>query len=175
MNRLLGMALAGLCAAVAVPPVHAANLAKLDIAAFCRVHPTDDDPGQTHFAPRYDAGTLPDQVRETGATNWRCMGGHAWLCLDSADGAACSPKDPSRTPSRAIHDTCADQPGLDYVDRAAMGASASAWRCDGRTPLIIHTVPLDARGFMVGPWQRYVVRDGAVIAPRLDDFQTDPR
>ncbi len=166
-----GGVLVGVNAASAQPPDGQAT----DIVAYCRMHPDVDDPNTMVFGAGHSQGKLPKQVQATDATNWRCMDGKVLLCLNSADGGACSKKDPSRTPTALIREVCADSPGSAFVETATSGYSSSTWRCDGPRPVIIHTVPLDKRGYMRGPWVRYVVRNGVVIAPHDDDFGADPR
>lgn len=171
MGRILVM-LAALCAA---SPAWAAG----DVAAFCRFHPDLDHPAEAYFGRDYREGALPGQVEATGASDWRCMDGAVLLCSNSADGTTCARPDPSRVPSRVMRDVCRDGPGQDFIPTYAAGQSSSVWRCHGREPVIIHTVRLDRRGYMVGAWVRLVVRNGVTIAPRGaprgDALGEDPR
>jgi hypothetical protein len=146
-----------------------------DIIGFCRQHRDLDQPGRTYFGSAYRRGMLPEQVEATGATDWRCMGGKVFLCLNSADGGACTKKDPSRTPRAIIREVCREEPGTEYVPTYAASYSSSTWRCEGTAPKILKTFPLDRRGFLQATWVEYVVRDGAVVSPTEDDFGADPR
>lgn len=145
--------------------------AEPDIVSFCRAHPTLDYPNTVYSGK---AHAVPEQVTATGATNWRCMDGQVLMCLNSADGGACSPKDPGTKPNPVIRQICLAQPGLDFIPTYASGYSASTWRCNAHVPAIIHSVPLDKRGFMQGAWTHYVIKDGVVQEPH-DDFGGDPR
>jgi hypothetical protein len=141
-----------------------------DVAGFCRGQGTMDYPEKTFFGTNYRDGMLPKPVQDTSATNWRCMDGEVFVCMNSASGDWCSRKDPSRKPSADIADFCADSPGSDYVTGALESYSASIWRCNGRKPGIVETWALDNRGFMRKMWLRMVIRNGVVVTPHPDDF-----
>ena len=135
---------------LALPVAHAAAASE-SLATFCQAHPNLDFPDRTFRGPTHDRG-VPKDVAAVEATNWRCMDGNVYVCAGGASGSACAKMDPSRTPSKAIRETCEDNPGQSFVATAVIGNSSSTWRCQGRTAAIIKTVPLDARGFMKGTW-----------------------
>ena len=112
-----------------LPP--AAEAASHDIVVFCRAQKDLDQPGPAYFGKAYRRGMLPDQVEEAGATDWRRMDGKVFLCLNSADGSACTRKDGSRMPRPLLHEICRNDPGLDYVPTDAAGYSSSTWRARG--------------------------------------------
>lgn len=147
------------------PPTH-------DVAAFCRMHPTVDHPEKTFFGAHYKANLLPKPVEDTGATNWRCMDGDVFVCMDSASGDWCSKKDPSRKPDSDIDAFCADHPGLDFVSTYAEAYSASTWKCNGARPVIDQTWDLDKQAYMRKMWLRLVIEHGVAVAPHADDFGT---
>jgi hypothetical protein len=120
--------------------------------AFCRVHPTMDYPGRAFHGPNRSTGPLPAEVQAAQATDWRCMDRGVLVCGSGASGSACARMDASRKPQKLIREFCEDNPGSDFVARYAIGNSASTWRCRGGTPEIIHTEPLDKRGFMRETW-----------------------
>jgi hypothetical protein len=143
-----------------------------DVAGFCRMHPTMDHPAKAFFGASYTDEVIPDLVAATEATDWRCMGGGVFVCMNSADGDWCSKKNPSRTPSAGIEEFCADNPGSPYVVEALQSYSASAWRCDGRKAVIDQTWALDERGYMRKMWLPLVIRNGIAVSPHPDDFGT---
>lgn len=146
-----------------------------DIAAFCHFHPDLDQPGPVFFGGAYQPGQVPNQVEALDASDWRCMDGAALLCSNSADGSTCGRLNPSRVPDHIMREICRDDPYLDSLPIYAAGRSTSVWRCRGGEPTILHTVRLDRRGYMVGAWVRYVVRNGIVLSPRRDALGEDPR
>jgi hypothetical protein len=109
-------------------------------------------------------------VGDTGATDWRCMDGEVFVCVNSASGDWCSKKDPSRKPSANIEEFCADNPGSDYVTDVIETYLVSHWRCNGRKPVIDETWALDKRGFMQKMWPRLMIRNGVAAEPHSDDF-----
>jgi hypothetical protein len=137
----LGMSL-GMALGLAAPRARAAPVRH--VAAFCRAHPTLDHPGRGE--------PLPQAVADVEATDWRCMDGRAWVCAGGAAGNACDRMDPSRRPSMDVREFCEDNPDADFVAMAYIANSASTWRCEGTTPRIIRTAPLDRRGFMKETW-----------------------
>jgi hypothetical protein len=170
---LAGLFALTFCVAIAkgkaeTPPAAAPH----DVVAFCQMHATLDDPEKMFFSPNYKDGMLPKPVEDTEATKWRCMDGEVFVCMDSASGDWCSKKDPSRTPSAAFKDFCADNPGSDYITGALESYSASQWRCNGREPVIDQTWALDKRGFMQKMWLRLVIKNGVAVVPHPDDFGT---
>lgn len=121
------------------------------IAAFCNEHPNLDFPDKTYN--RSERGNLaPAEVAAVGATRWRCMDGKVYVCNGGASGSACWKMDPSRTPTDLVKETCEDNPGQSFVAIAVIANSSSTWRCDGPTPQIVATIPLDANAFMKGTW-----------------------
>ncbi len=142
------------------------------IVAFCNEHPNLDFPDKTYN--RSDHGNpAPAEVAAVGATRWRCMDGRVYVCNGGASGSACWKMDPSRTPSAPVKETCEDNPGQSFVAIAVIGNSSSTWRCNGPTPQIIATIPLDANAFMKGTW---VLLFDAHGKPNTDlKFGADPR
>jgi len=143
------------------------------IAAFCRIHPNLDFPARATSELRRNSRGVPEEVAVVRATNWRCMNGKVYVCDGGAAGSACWRMDPSREPSQQVHQACKDNPGQSFVAMAVIGNSASTWRCEGSTPAIIKTVPLDARGFMTETWAPLFRGDGA-INMKLE-LNADPR
>jgi hypothetical protein len=142
------------CMAVSSLVLTAANAtaeAPKSIAAFCKANPNLDFPGRSFYGPKRKAG-VPPEVKAVEATNWRCEDGQVYVCAGGASGSACEKMDPRRDPSAEIRQTCEDNPGQDFVATAVIGNSSSTWRCQGRTPAIIKTVPLGNRGFMKETW-----------------------
>lgn len=153
-------------------PASNAGAAPKTIAEFCRVHPDLDFPDRVSNEWKREEG-LPKEVAAVGATNWRCMGSKVYVCMDGTSGRACWKMDPSLRPSREIQETCQDNPGQDFVAIAVIGNSSSTWRCEGRAPTIIKTVPLDPRGFMKGTWSPLFDARGTIISNI--EFGADPR
>jgi hypothetical protein len=122
------------------------------VAAFCSANPDVDFPVGTYYGQGRRTGAVPPDVAAVGATNWRCRDGKVYVCAGGASGSACQKMNPSRQPSKAISETCADNPGQDFVATAVIANSSSTWRCRGSTAEIIATVPLDSRGFMQQTW-----------------------
>ena len=159
-------------ASIAFSGARAATAPK-SINEFCQANPDLDFPDSAFYGPHYKHGTLPWEVAAVGATNWRCSDGKVYVCAGGAAGSACRKMDPSREPSRAIRQTCADDPGQDFVATAVIGNSSSTWRCRGPTAEIIATVPLDGRGFMAQTWAPlYDARGGIDTGVELG---ADPR
>jgi hypothetical protein len=126
--------------------------ASKSIAAFCKTNPDADFPARTFYGQKYHPGIIPPEAAAVGATNWRCMNGKVYVCARDASGASCWKMNASRMPSKDVQETCEENPGQGFVAMAVIGNSASTWRCNGPTPEIIKTVPLDRRGFMLGTW-----------------------
>lgn len=143
------------------------------IGAFCRTNPNVDFPARTFYGPKHKAGERPKEVAAVGATNWRCMDGKVYVCDGGASGSACEKMNASRKPSKEIRETCEGNPGQDFVAIAVIGNSASTWRCRGRTPEIVKTVPLDKRGFMKSTW--FPLFDAQGQIKHNIDWGADPR
>jgi hypothetical protein len=159
-------------ATIALPAASAATASK-PLAAFCSANPDLDSPDRAYYGPAHGHGALPREVAAVGATNWRCMDGKVYVCAGGASGSACQKMDPSLQPSKDISETCADNPGQDFVATAVIGNSSSTWRCRGATPEIIKTVPLDRRGFMQQTWAPLFDARGNIDA--AIELQADPR
>ena len=134
--------------------------------AFCEAHPTLDAP---------KPGGRPKDIAaiEGMSVHWRCMEGRAFVCDGGAADSGCRTMVPARTPSADIRDFCDDNPGTAFVPMAMLGNSATTWRCAGKTPTIIATQPLDARGFMKAMWIPLTLENGE--ANRHIDLPADPR
>ena len=151
MNAVLPALMFAFVTNIGLPIAHAAT-APNRLAAFCQANPNLDFPDRAFYGPDYKIGALPRDVVAVEATRWRCRNGKVYVCAGGAAGSACAKMDPSRVPSDSIRQTCQDNPGQDFVATAVIGNSASTWRCQGSTPTIIATVPLDSRGFMQQTW-----------------------
>jgi hypothetical protein len=130
----------------------AGSAAPNSLAAFCKANPNLDFPNRTFYGSNHKRGALPKEVARVGATAWRCMDGKIYVCAGGAAGTACMKMNASREPSTDIRETCEGDPGQTFVAMAVIGNSSSTWRCQGPTPEIIKTVPLDERGFMKETW-----------------------
>jgi hypothetical protein len=131
-------------ASIAVPASRAETVPKT-VAAFCQANPNLDLPDRAFYGLHHKNGIVPLDVVSVGATNWRCRDGKVYVCAGGAAGSACEKMDPSREPSEDIRQTCADNPGQDFVATAVIVNSSSTRRCQGPTAKIIATVPLDSR------------------------------
>jgi hypothetical protein len=149
---ILRLALAFAAVTSLTIPAGSAASAPNSLAAFCKANPNLDFPNRTFFGPKRKHGALPEEVAAVGATDWRCMDGKVYVCAGGAAGSACKKMDPNPEPSSEIRETCEDNPGQSFVAIAVIGNSSSTWRCQGRTPRIIKTVPLDKQGFMKETW-----------------------
>ena len=157
---------------LALSTASAATAAK-SVAAFCSANPNLDFPDPVYDGPGHKHGALPPEVASVGATNWRCRDGKVYVCAGGASGSACQKMDPSRQPSKDISETCADDPGQNFVATAVIGNSSSTWRCRGSTAEIIATVPLDGRGFMQQTWAPLFDAHGKINADV--ELEADPR
>lgn len=143
------------------------------VAGFCRANPNFDFPARAFYGRKYHPGIIPPKVAAVGATNWRCMRGKVYVCALDASGASCWKMDASRTPSKDVRETCEGNPGQEFVAMAVIGNSASTWRCNGPTPEIIKTVPLDKRSFMLETWAPLFDVHGNIN--RHIELNADPR
>jgi hypothetical protein len=121
------------------------------LATFCKTHPNVDFPTRTVVGRKLTEGGRRT-LTAVQATNWRCMNGRVYACSRGASGSGCLKMNPSREASDEIRETCKGNPGQTFIAIAVIGNSSSTWRCDGQTPVIIKTVPLDQRGFMKQTW-----------------------
>lgn len=144
----------------------------LSVVAFCKVHPDLDFPNRVFYGPSRQGG-VPREVATVGATRWRCMDGRVFVCNRGASGSACLKMEASRAPSREIREACEDNPDQSFVATAVIANSSSTWRCEGQVPMIIRTVPLDARGFMKGTW--FPLLDAGGALDTKIEFGADPR
>ncbi len=91
-----------------------------------------------------------------GATHWRCMDGHVWVCPVGAN-LPCSEKaDLAKTPSRSMVAYCQANPDADAIPAIVTGrATVYAWKCAGATPLIVRQVfSADAEGYLSEFWHQ---------------------
>jgi hypothetical protein len=137
------------------------------LAAFCKVHPNLD------YGPKRMRRALPKTLADFGVIYWRCMDGKVYVCAAGASGSGCQKMNPSRKPSDAVRETCEGNPGQSFVAIAVIGNSSSTWRCDGPTPEIIKTVPLDKRGFIKETWAQLFDERGKLN--RNLELNVDPR
>ena len=125
----------------------------MNVTAYCRAHPNNDDPARAFYGPRFQLGTTPREVARRGANDWRCMDGRVWICNLGADGYACQKLSSDPRPSGPVRKFCAKNPGADFVPMVVIGDSATNWRCDGSAAVALETQSLDKRGFIAKSWR----------------------
>ena len=87
------------------------------------------------------------------STVFRCMDGSVWVCNHGAN-IPCSKANTSRV-SKAVTAYCKKNPGSDVVPMVVTGHdTVHEWRCVGSKPQIVHSEPVDARGFIADQWIR---------------------
>lgn len=95
----------------------------------------------------------PLEVLQNGLA-WRCMDRKVYACFVGANLPCEEKADPSRTPSQAMKDFCAQNPNSDVIPAAVTGrATVYEWRCTSGNPEIVKQVfTIDARGFLADFW-----------------------
>jgi hypothetical protein len=140
-------AVIGVCAVTAATAQPTATQG--DVVAFCKAHGTGDFPDRLFFGPGSTPAARRSELSKLfdGLFQWRCVDGRVWVCADSTDGDWCSKKDANRRPSSLLRRACREDPNPVELDFADEHFSAFDWRCDGDTPVIIKSYPIDHRGF----------------------------
>lgn len=128
-----------------------ANTPYADAAAYCRAKINVDYVRDSDGSPASYVGPRPTLAQ---GNVWRCMEGKVYSCFLGASGLACAKADASRIPSLAIRQFCRRNPNTDFVPMMVIDVSSSTWKCEGVTPVIIETFPLDARGYQRDAWKR---------------------
>jgi hypothetical protein len=119
-----------------------------DARAFCaRSQDTDSE-----VEP--DADTLPTDVKQAGASAWRCMDHKALVCDLGATGMACM-KTGSMTADRleAFNKFCREHPDSNHIPHSLTIALASVWRCAYTNPVQMSTTPIDEMAYYKHSWR----------------------
>ena len=147
-----------------------------DPFAYCAVVGTLDTPDA-----RYTGAAVPDTVisgylQAAGlsgstepldvlrqSTTWRCMDGSVMACNYGANLPCDAKANTDSTPSQAMNDYCAQNPGADFIPMSVSGhETIYNWSCDGENAQAgeAFTQP-DAAGFLENIWY-------ALTAPAQD-------
>jgi len=95
---------------------------------------------------------LMDVFRQT--TTWRCMDGQVIVCNYGANLPCDAKANTDNTPTQAMTDYCAQNPGSDFIPMSVTGhETIYSWACDGNTPVVSEQIDQpDAAGFLSGIW-----------------------
>lgn len=172
---MLGLVLLGLAAcgtAPASPPPAtpaasspAASASFSDPFAYCAAVGTIDAPDarytgepippalvQGMIARGLIAADAPAEFQQSAV--WRCMQGQVWICHFGANLPCQEQADTSQTPSAAMEEFCAANPGADGIPAAVTGrATVYTWACQDGKPAISATVfSADPQGYLADFW-----------------------
>ncbi len=163
MKRVLWIVLAALIAA----GCSSAPKTYDDPFAYCAAVGTLDTPDA-----RYTGAAVPDAIINgyllaaglTGSTEpldvlrqtttWRCMDGSVMACNYGANLPCDAKANTDSTPTQAMNDYCAQNPGSDFIPMSVTGhETIYNWSCDGGTALAGEAIAQpDAAGFLVNIW-----------------------
>ncbi len=163
MKRVLWIVLAALIAA----GCSSAPKTYDDPFAYCAAVGTLDTPDA-----RYTGAAVPDAIINgyllaaglTGSTEpldvlrqtttWRCMDGSVMACNYCANLPCDAKANTDSTPTQAMNDYCAQNPGSDFIPMSVTGhETIYNWSCDGGTALAGEAIAQpDAAGFLVNIW-----------------------
>jgi hypothetical protein len=140
------------------PQTAATGLYK-DPFTYCKAVVTRDGGEGGVDDSRYVGTQPPDAVihammKKVGVTEsfaWRCMNGNVYGCYLGASGRGCRIADTSERQVAAIRTFCAENPNSSIVPNS-VNYSASDWTCNGNTPIVVESYPVDHRGYMAGNW-----------------------
>ncbi len=117
--------------------------------AYCAKVKDDPVARRVDWLPR---GSPPEE--------WRCLHSALWVCLDGADGIACSRRISSTTPTEAMNKECSAPDAT--APSCASGACSYTrrWACRGGVAVIDQAFPpfpLDEQGYSPNEWRPLTV------------------
>jgi len=148
--------------------------------------PTDGDPSALKTATEIEAYCQKKGDSEARGedslypgienTTWRCQQQHVLVCYLGASGRACLKMDTSKTPDERIRTFCRERPNADVVPMAAIGNSASMWKCMRTQPVVTETAALDGQNYSIEAWRKISVADSPDKQVRafVDDLYSRP-
>jgi hypothetical protein len=93
-----------------------------------------------------------DVLRQS--TTWRCMDGQVMVCNYGANLPCDARANTDNTPTQAMNDYCAQNPGSDFIPMSVTGhESVYSWKCDGKNAVVDQQIDQpDAAGFLSRIW-----------------------
>jgi hypothetical protein len=93
-----------------------------------------------------------DVLRQT--TTWRCMDGNVLVCNYGANLPCNAQANTDSTPTQAMMDYCAQNPGADFIPMSVSGRETIYnWSCDGEAALAGEQIDQpDAAGYLSRIW-----------------------
>jgi hypothetical protein len=94
----------------------------------------------------------PKEIQQNAV--WRCMEKSVWVCHFGANLPCQEKADTSQTPSAAMTEYCAANPGAEAIPAAVTGrATIYEWACkDGKPQVVKQVFQSDAQGFLAEFW-----------------------